>query len=109
MNVSSEGISVGKDIIEVVESWPKATNITELRSFLFLLQFFRRFIKNFSKIASLLKHLTLKDKGISVWDENCSKAFHLLKKCFISAPILIAPDWSKSFRCHTDASQYAML
>lgn len=102
------GIRVDPAKIEVINNWPKPENITELRGFLGLVQFFKRFIKNFSAKAKLLTDLTRKDKGIAAWNEECSQSFEELKQTLISAPVLIAPDWDKPFELHVDTSQYAV-
>ena len=106
--INNRGIQVDKSKVDVVETWPQPTNITELRSFLGLLQFFRRFIKGFSKIALPLTNLTRKGRNLDEWDHKCSEAFDTLRGLLIKAPILIAPQWNKPFRCHIDASQEAV-
>lgn len=83
-------------------------NITVLPSFLGLVQFFRRFVKDFSKIATPLTNLTRKHSHIGNWNEECEAAFNFLKESLTSAPIMAAPDWSRPFRCHTDACQFAV-
>lgn len=108
MVVNREGIRVGKDRVEIVKSWPKPKSLTELRSFVGLLQFFRAFMKDFSKLAAPLTNLTRKGLGIRFWDVKCDTAFQHLKNALASAPILVAPDWSKLFRCHMDACQVSV-
>jgi len=73
-----------------------------------LLQFFRRFIKDFSSLAVPLTNLTKKGYGIQKWDETCDKAFQSLKQAITTAPILVAPDWKKPFRGHVDASEFGV-
>ena len=108
MIVGSGGIQVDPKKIDVVKKWPKPTTLTEVRSFVGLMQFFRRFIKNFSKLAYPLTDLTKKGKGIQKWDENCTRSFETLKNAITSAPILVSPDWTKVFRGHIDASNNAV-
>lgn len=108
LHVSADGISVGPERIQAISDWPKPTSLTELRSFLGLLQFFRRFIKEFSAVAFPLTDLTRKDRGIAKWDNECDLAFETLKTSLISAPILVSPNWSKPFYFHIDASQKAV-
>lgn len=108
MLVSQEGIRVNPDKVSVVQDWPTPSTITELRSFVGLLQFFRRFIKNFSAIAAPLTSLTKKGIGIGKWNADCDDAFRQLKAMLVSAPILVSPDWRKPYRCHVDASQRAV-
>lgn len=108
LRAGKKGVRVDPAKIEVIQNWPKPENITELRGFLGLVQFFKRFIKNFSAKARPLTDLTKKDKGIAAWNDECSQSFEELKQTLISAPVLIAPDWTKPFELHVDASQYAV-
>ena len=108
MIVGKGGIKVNPKKVEIIRDWPKPASLTEVRSFMGLLQFFRRFIKDFSKLAAPLTNLTKKGEGIQKWDNECDKAFEYLKKAITTAPILIAPDWKKPFRCHIDASSAAV-
>ena len=106
--IGKHGIKVNPKKVEVLKTWPKPDSITDIRSFLGLLQFFRRFIPNFAKIAAPLTDLTKKDRGVHMWDEKCDEAFAALKKSITESPILVCPDWSKPFRGHVDASQTAV-
>ena len=108
MIVGNGGIKVDGTKIQVLREWPKPKSLTEVRSFMGLLQFFRRFIKDFSKISAPLTNLTKKGEGIKKWSEQCDESFALLKEAITKAPILIAPDWKKAFRCHIDASTEAV-
>ncbi len=78
--------------------------LTDVKYFMGLLQFFRRFNKEFSKLAAHLTNLTKKDAGIQKCDVKCDEAFESFKKAITSAPILVSPDWEKLFRRHIDAS-----
>ena len=106
--VGVAGIRVSLEKTAAVTKWPKPTTLTELRSFISLLQFFRRFIKNFLRVAAPLTALTRKQMGIAKWDRNCSRAFDTLKKAITTAPVLMPPSWNKPFHCHVDASQTAV-
>lgn len=106
--VAREGVRIGDDRKRLVKEWPMPKTTKELKSFLGLDQFFRRFIKNFSRIATLLTNLTRKYSNISLLNEQCTEAFDSLKEPLISAPIMRTPGWSKPFRGHTDASQIAV-
>lgn len=108
MIVGREGIKVDPDKIRVIQEWPIPTCITDVRSFVGLLQFFRRFIQNFSALASPLTSLTKKGRGIKDWNSDCENAFNKLKSSLVSAPILMPADWKLPFRCHVDASQFAV-
>lgn len=106
--VGQSGVRIGNDRKSLVRDWPTPKNITEPRSSLGLAQFFRRFMKDFSKIAVPLTKLTRKNSNISNRDASCDSIFQSMKDSLISAPIMASPDWSRSFRCHTEASQVAV-
>jgi hypothetical protein len=106
--VGKDGLRVDPKKIEVIENWPRPTSITEVRSFLGLVQFFRRFIARFSEIAVPLTNLTKKNQSIGKWDNKCEQGFAELKDAVTSAPILQSPNWKKPFRGHIDASQLAV-
>jgi hypothetical protein len=106
--VGKDGLRVDPKKIDVIESWPRPSSITEVRSFLGLVQFFRRFIFRFSEIAVPLTNLTKKNQSIGRWDDKCDQAFAKLKKAGTSAPILQSPNWKKPFKGHIDASQLAV-
>lgn len=108
LNVGIKGVSISLDRKKVVADWPTPKSLTELRSFLGLLQFFRRFIRNFSHLAAPLTDLTRKGFGINNWNKSCDTAFAMLKEKLCSAPIMQLPDWNRPFRCHTDASGFAV-
>ena len=101
--ISSKGISVDQHKIDAVKTWPIPTNISELRSFLGLASYYRKFVKDFSAIASPLTQLLHKDKPY-LWEKDQQTAFDSLKLCLVSAPVLILPDPTKPFTVTTDAS-----
>ncbi|KAK8945257.1 hypothetical protein KSP39_PZI007733 [Platanthera zijinensis] len=105
--VSSKGIEVDRAKIEVIEKLPPPTNIKSIRSFLGHAGFYRRFIKDFSKITKPLTHLLEKETAF-IFDEECSKAFNKIKNELINSPILIAPNWSLPFEIMCDASDFAV-
>lgn len=108
LKVGTNRIKIGDDRKKRIQDWPTPKTITELRSFLGIVQFFRRFIRDFSRIAAPLTNLTRKNSCIANWDSACDSAFGTLKDTLISAPIMRAPDWTRQFRCHMDASQVAV-
>ena len=105
--VSKKGIEVDRAKIEVIASLPYPTNLKELRSFLGHCGFYRRFVKDFSKIASPLSKLLQKDMEF-VFDDECKIAFNTLKSLLTSPPILAAPDWNYDFELSCDASHSAV-
>ena len=105
--VSAKGIEVDKAKIDVIHSLPYPTNVREVRSFLGHAGFYRRFIKDFSKVATPLCELLKKDVVFEFSDE-CKLAFDTLKNHLTAAPIIKAPDWSLPFEIMCDASDYAV-
>ncbi|XP_057425713.1 uncharacterized protein LOC130719087 [Lotus japonicus] len=105
--ISSRGIEVDKAKVEVIEKLPAPTNVKAIRSFLGHAGFYRRFIKDFSKIAKPLSNLLNKDSSF-LFDSACLAAFEQLKQSLISAPVIIAPDWKLNFELMCDASDYAV-
>lgn len=100
--------SVQMDMVKVkgVLEWPTPTKVKEVQAFLGFANFYRRFIKDFSKKARPLTQLTRKDIDWE-WGNEAQEAFENIKKAFITAPILVMPDPSKPMRIETDASDYA--
>jgi hypothetical protein len=105
--ISERGIEVDKAKIEMVEKLPPPTNIKSLRSFLGHARFYRRVIKDFSKITKPLTRLLQKDVEYD-FDEECLHAFRTLKQSLISAPVMQPPDWNLPFEIMYDASDYAV-
>ena len=95
--VSSDGIYVDPQKVEVVSSWEQPTTVTEVRSFLRLAGYYRRFIKGFSKIAGPLHCLTR--KGVMFeWTDRFEGSFQTLKEKLTSAPILTLPEATRGSR-----------
>src|SRR4051812_19087442 len=86
---------------------PYPRDIKGIRSFLGHVGFYRRFIKEFSKTSRPLTNLLQKDVPF-VFDEDCKEAFEVLKKAFITAPIVQPPDWNLPFEIMCDASDFAV-
>ena len=105
--ISEEGIEVDRAKTDVIKSLPYATNVWEVRSFLGYAGFYRRFIKDFSKIAHPSSELWKKDV-IFEFNDACKVAFDVLKEKLISAPIFQAPDWNLPFELMCDASNHAV-
>ncbi|RDX70245.1 Retrovirus-related Pol polyprotein from transposon 17.6, partial [Mucuna pruriens] len=100
--VSNIGIEVDKSKIDIITSFPNPTSVREVRSFLGHAGFYRRFIKNFSKLALPLSRLLQKDVDFN-FDHPCIEAFQELKNKLTSAPILQAPNWDRPFELICDA------
>ena len=105
--ISARGIEVDKAKIEAIEKLPPPSSVKGIRSFLGHAGFYRRFIKDFSQIAKPLSNLLV--QGIPFeFDSQCLQAFTVLKDKLISAPIVVAPDWSFPFELMCNASDYAI-
>ncbi|GJW64836.1 reverse transcriptase domain-containing protein [Tanacetum coccineum] len=105
--VSSAGLEVDKAKINVISKLPPSTNIKSVRSFLGHVGFYRRFIKDFSKIARPITKLLEKDTPFEFNDE-CQKAFELLKEKLTCAPMIVSPNWKLPFELMCDASDFAV-
>jgi len=95
-----------KEKVKGVLSWLKPKNIKDVRKFLGLANYYRRFIKDFAQVARLMNMLTRKDVKW-VWEKSQQKAFDELKEVFTTKPVLAALDLDKEFRVEADASNYA--
>ena len=101
---SKEGITVDPTKVETVSKWKWPENPIEIQNLLRLVEYNRRFIKNFSKIAKPLTELTKKhDKFI--WNPKCEKGFQELKKCLTKVPVLALPSGGDGFLVYTDSSK----
>ncbi|XP_058733254.1 uncharacterized protein LOC131604856 [Vicia villosa] len=94
--ISHRGIEVDQAKVEVISKLPPPVNEKGIRSFLGHAGFYRRFIRDFSKIAKPLTTLLVKDRTF-VFNKECADAFETLKNKLVSAPIVIASDWSLPF------------
>ena len=101
--ISSEGISVDPSKVQEVMDWKPPTSVHQIRSFLGLAGYYRRFIPDFSRIAKPMTELLKKDIKFK-WDAKCDKAFHTLRAHLTTAPVLAQPDNSKSYDVYCDAS-----
>ncbi|GJT77394.1 putative nucleotidyltransferase, ribonuclease H [Tanacetum coccineum] len=105
--VSCAVLEVDKAKIDVISKLPPPTNIKGVRSFLGHAGFYRRFIKDFSKIARPLTKLLEKDTPFE-FDDECRKEFELLKEKLTCAPVIVSPIWNLRFELMCDASDFAV-
>ncbi|WVZ51434.1 hypothetical protein U9M48_002582 [Paspalum notatum var. saurae] len=101
--LSAKGVAVDPSKVEDVLNWKQPQTVTEIRSFLGLAGYYRRFIKDFSRISKPVTALTQKNAKFA-WSPKCEEAFRMLKKLLTSAPILAQPDITKPFDVYCDAS-----
>lgn len=106
--VISEGqIAMDPGKIAAIDTWPKPNRVKDIQSFLGFCNFYRRFIKDFSKIARPLTELTKKDAAF-IWTDSCELAFNTLKQAMVENPVLRTVDPTLPFTIQTDASDFAL-
>ncbi|KAK1617117.1 hypothetical protein QYE76_022634 [Lolium multiflorum] len=105
--ISERGIEVDRAKVEAIEKMPYPRDVKGIRSVLGHAGFYRRFIKDFSKISKPLTNLLQKDVPF-VFDDDCKEAFETLKKALTTAPIVEPPDWNLPFEIMCDASDFVV-
>jgi hypothetical protein len=105
--VSTEGIKMNPGKVKAILEWPEPTTVKETQSFLGFANFYRRFVKDYSRVATPLTNLTRKDQKFCMTSE-ARQAFQTLKEAFTKAPILVSFDPEKEIMVETDASDYAL-
>jgi len=99
--IRPKGVEMQREKIEGVLNWPVPKNVKEVQKFLGLTNYYRRFIKDFARIAALLHVLVRK------WEKKQEKAFERLKTVFTIEPILAIPEIDREMRVEVDTSDYA--
>lgn len=94
--VLEDGLAIDLVKVAVVQDWQTPKNVTDIRSFLDLAGYYRKFIKHFARISDPLTCLTKKNSAF-VWDVKCEDAFGRLKEALTIVPILVLPDGTKPF------------
>ena len=102
--ILAKGVSVDPQKIEAVVNWKPPKNVSEVRSFLSLVGYYRKFVEGFSRIAAPLNKLTRKDVKYD-WVDACQQSFEKLKGRLTSAPVLVFPNWRDGFVVYNDASR----
>ena len=105
--ISEHGVGTDPQKTHCVKQWAIPTSVEELRQFLGLATYYRKFVKNFAQVASPLYRLTERNKTWT-WDEECDAAFCTLKERLTSAPVLAFPDFTQQFTLDADASTYGL-
>src|SRR5436190_19033063 len=101
--LSAKGVAIDPSKVQEVLEWKSPTSVTEIRSFLGLVGYYRRFIQDFSKIAKPMTKLLQKEAKFN-WTSDCEAALQQLKILLTTAPILTQPDVAKQFDVYCDAS-----
>ena len=94
--VSAKGVEVDEEKVKAIQEWPTPTSIGQVRSFHGLAGFYRRFVKDFSTVVAPLTEVIKKNVHFH-WGPAQEKAFQTLKGKLSSAPLLVLPDFSKTF------------
>ena len=105
--IGAKGLAVSPDKIDAVRDWPPPRNVKDVQSFLGLAGFYRRFVKDFSKLALPITELT-KGENEFAWTARHDEAFAALKRALCSAPVLLIPDPTKPYTLNCDASDFAI-
>lgn len=106
--ITANGVKPNNDKIEAIDSIPLPTTQTQIKSFLGITGYYRKFIKDYAKIAQPMTFYLKKNKKIDIKDITYVKAHQELKNALQSKPVLIYPDFNEKFTLTTDASDYAI-
>ena len=101
--LSAEGVAVDPSKVKDILDWKPPTTVHQVRSFLGMVGYYRRFILDFSRVSKSITGL-LKNQAKFVWSPDCEEAFQTLKRFLTTAPVLAQPDIEKLFDVYCDAS-----
>jgi len=104
--IGEDGVRMEKEKVQRVVEWPVPKSVKDIQKFLGLANYYRRFVKDFAKIAKPLHKMTRKETKWN-WGERQQKAFEELKERFITEPVLVTPDLDKEMRVEADVSDFA--
>ncbi|XP_062203827.1 uncharacterized protein LOC133906051 [Phragmites australis] len=105
--ISARGVQTDPDKISIIKDWPTPSTVKEVRSFLGLVGYYRKFVRHFGHLSKPLTNL-LKKGEIFVWTQTTDEAFQALKRALITALVLAMPYFSKPFMVETDASDHGI-
>jgi hypothetical protein len=106
--IIQEGLKMDDHKVKAIVDWEPLKSVSALRSFLGLASYYRKFIKNFVKIAAPLTNFLKKSTVTYKWEGTCDEAFETLKGILMKAPMLKLSDFDKDFEIHSDASDFAI-
>ena len=105
--MSEDGIQVDPKKVEAITEWPRPTTVMEVRSFLDLVVYYKRFVKDFSRISVPLMRLTQNNVKF-VWSDRCEEHFQLLKDALTSAPMLTLPLGNEGYTVYYNTSRVGL-
>jgi hypothetical protein len=106
--ITQKGLKMDDHKVKAILDWEPPKSVPALRSFLGLASYYRKFIKNFTKIATPLTNLLKKFVITYEWEEACNEAFETLKGILVKVLVLKLPNFDKEFEIHSDASNFAI-
>jgi hypothetical protein len=106
--LTQEGLKMDDHKVKAIMDWEPPKSVLALRSFLGLASYYRKFIKNFAKIAAPLTNLLKKSAVTHEWERARDEAFETLKGILVKAPMLKLLNFDKDFEIHSDASDFAI-
>jgi hypothetical protein len=106
--ISENELRMDPNKVEVIKNWPSPKNIFEVRSFHGLASFYRKFIRNFSGTSAAMMDTVKKQHKYFHWTDEAEKSFKLLKGKITEQPILVLPDFQKTFQVKCDASGFVI-
>ena len=105
MIIGPDRVKMEKERVQRVVDWPVLRSIKDVQKFLGLTNYYRQFVKDFTRVAKPLHEMTRKDVKWN-WGERQQKVFEKLKKRFITEPVLVTPDLNKEIRVEADVSDF---
>jgi hypothetical protein len=106
--ISANELKMDQSKVEVIKNWPSLRNVFEVRSFHGLASFYRKFIRNFSGISAAMMDTVKKRHKYFHWIAEAEKSFNLVKRKITEQPVLVLPNFKKTFQVKCDASGYAV-